>query len=143
MNYDLRVFLRRISRNFSMKRKNYTRDLHKRIKQARIKSGITQMEICRKLKISRSALARIEAGFRSPTIHQLEQISEITGINFEHLVLGHEPLQQALDQIDHIQAIHNVLSQHATNALNTQIKEMRDSYIDRYGFPDQDYPVKK
>lgn len=122
---------------------HYSSELHLRIKQAREGASLSQFDLCRILKVSRPVLSRIESGQKSPTIEQVEIIARATGINFEHLVLGTQPLQAALDQIDEMKKSYNFHAARIDKTLNAQLDDMRDSYIDRYGHPDQDYPPKQ
>lgn len=125
-----------------MKEKEYLEEVADRIRAARLVAGLSQAVMSRTLGLSRTVLSRIENGLQSPTLAQVEAISEITNVNYEHLVLGSRPLQQALDQIDDIQRMYNIQAEQIDRLLNEQLRDMRASYIDRYGFPEQDYPIK-
>lgn len=118
-------------------------EVHKRIKEAREHAGLTQAELSKAINVSRSILSRIERGKRSPTIEQVDLICDATGVNFEHITRGHEPLQFGLDQIDDVRIEYNRLAAEVDNVINSRLREIRESYIAFYGFPNQHYPEKQ
>lgn len=51
---------------------------------ARIKMGITQKELAKKLKTKQSGIARLESGRNYPSFKTLEKIAEILGVNIKN-----------------------------------------------------------
>lgn len=51
---------------------------------ARIKMGITQKELAKKLKTKQSGIARLESGKNYPSFKTLEKIAEILGIRLKN-----------------------------------------------------------
>lgn len=60
----------------------------KRLKQARIDSGLTQEMLAEKLNVSVAFLSRIETGSSHINLHRLEQICRITGISEGFILNG-------------------------------------------------------
>jgi ribosome-binding protein aMBF1 (putative translation factor) len=46
---------------------------------ARVRVGLSQRELARRMKTSQSVIARLERGFRSPNVKTLRRMAEVTG----------------------------------------------------------------
>ena len=66
------------------------KDLGKRIKQARIRAGITQEYVAEAVGVSRTAVTRWEQGEIEPTLGHLAALAGLLGVTADHL-LGLEP----------------------------------------------------
>ena len=62
--------------------------MHKRIKSARERTGLTQKELAEKLGISQSTMQRYETGKEKITVDALVKLSEITKEDINWIVYG-------------------------------------------------------
>ena len=69
------------------------KDLGKRIKQARIRAGITQENVAEIVGVSRTAVTRWEQGEIEPRLDHLAALAGLFGVTADHL-LGLEPGQR-------------------------------------------------
>lgn len=60
------------------------------LKQLRLKNGLTQAQLAKELKVSRSAIARWESEAGVPDIGNLIAIKERFGLSLDELVFGHQ-----------------------------------------------------
>lgn len=60
----------------------------KRLKQARINSGLTQEMLAEQLNVSVAFLSRLETGSSHVNLHRLEQICRITGVSEGYILNG-------------------------------------------------------
>lgn len=58
------------------------------VRQARVLRGLTQVEMAKRLGVSRDVYRRIEGNPASATIAQGQAISRITDIPFDHIFFG-------------------------------------------------------
>jgi len=65
------------------------------LKEARIRAGLTQSELGRRLRISQGAVAKLERPGANPTVATLEDALRETG---QRLVLTTEPVRPGIDQ---------------------------------------------
>ena len=61
-----------------------------RIREARNTLGLSQEAFAEALGIGRVHLAKIEVGMRNPSIDLLIDISDLTGLTLDYLVLGRQ-----------------------------------------------------
>ena len=66
-------------------------EIAERIIDARIKKGMTQAELAKKLKTKQSGIARLESGRNYPSLKSLEKIAQILDIRFRN------PLSQDIE----------------------------------------------
>ena len=64
--------------------KNNTQTLGKKMKRVRHMMNLTQLELAKRLYISRSCLANYETNRRSPSIQMLKQFAEELDINMDY-----------------------------------------------------------
>lgn len=64
----------------------YKEIFHIRIKEARIKTGFTQVEVEKETGISQAILSRIETGDREPNIENLGTLAEFYQVNTDWLL---------------------------------------------------------
>lgn len=57
---------------------------------ARVNSGLTQAELGEKLKVSKSTVINWEKGDSEPTMTQLRNISELSGIPMDYIFVPEE-----------------------------------------------------
>ncbi len=57
-----------------------------RLKELRIKSGITQNELAKKLNVTGQTLLNWENGIYEPKIHQLIQLADFFGVTVDYLI---------------------------------------------------------
>jgi transcriptional regulator with XRE-family HTH domain len=62
------------------------RQLSKRLRAARVRLGLTQAEVARKLALRRPAISEIEAGRRSMSSEELQRLSRLYGIAVSQLL---------------------------------------------------------
>ena len=67
-------------------------EIAERIIDARIKKGMTQAELAKKLKTKQSGVARLESGRNYPSLKSLEKIAQILDIKLKDLVFLEEEL---------------------------------------------------
>ena len=65
-----------------------------KLKEIRVKKGLTQKQIANKIGIGVTTYSGYETGYSNPDIDKLMQISDILGVTIDFLV-GHESLEQA------------------------------------------------
>jgi transcriptional regulator with XRE-family HTH domain len=53
--------------------------LRKEIVSARVRAGLTQQELARRMGTTQSTIARLEVGGRSPSIKTLQRLARVTG----------------------------------------------------------------
>lgn len=57
-----------------------------RLKELRVKSGITQNELAKKLNVTGQTLLNWENGIYEPKIHQLIQLADFFGVTVDYLI---------------------------------------------------------
>lgn len=57
-----------------------------RIKKARKKSGLTQLQLAKKVGINREYLSRIENNHSAPSLDLLKRIANVLGISIKDLI---------------------------------------------------------
>lgn len=57
-----------------------------RLKELRIKTGITQNELAKKLNVTGQTLLNWENGIYEPKIHQLIQLADFFGVTVDYLI---------------------------------------------------------
>ena len=63
------------------------RDLGRRIKHRRVESGLTQLALASKAKVSRVYISKLEAGERqAPSLAVLERLAKVLGVRLADLV---------------------------------------------------------
>ena len=60
------------------------------IRNLRIKMGMTQLELSRKLNIGKSAIGMYEQGHRTPPIEILIRLSDVFQVSLDYLITGKE-----------------------------------------------------
>lgn len=63
-------------------------EIGKKIKILRKTRGLTQQQLAERLNVKRSTISNYEIGRRSPHIKELEEISEVLGVNLEYFGFG-------------------------------------------------------
>lgn len=58
-------------------------DLHLTMIEARLRAGLTQGQLARQMRTSRSTISRIESGRDLPLVSTLERLAEVTGHRLE------------------------------------------------------------
>lgn len=70
--------------------------LYRNIKQARLRTGKTQLEVAKDIGISNGALSNYETGYREPDLDTLCQLAKYYGVSVDELLgmdgLVHEPV---------------------------------------------------
>ena len=61
-------------------------ELVRRIRKARLQSGLTQVEVAEELRLPQSVISRLEAGQRKVSAIELRDLSELFGVPMERLV---------------------------------------------------------
>lgn len=80
-----------------------------RLKEGRIKSGLTQEQLSEKLGIAKSTLSGYESGNREPTVATIAKALEVLGIDANFLYqdemneLGGNPMQLQYNEMQHIE----------------------------------------
>ncbi len=64
----------------------YTESLHLKLKQSRIKTGFTQMEVAKETKIPQPSIARFETGERAPSVEQIAILADFYGVSVDWLL---------------------------------------------------------
>ncbi|MGH8910679.1 MAG: helix-turn-helix transcriptional regulator [Egibacteraceae bacterium] len=65
-------------------------ELGDRVRQLRLRAGLSQAELARRIGTTQPAIARLEAGGTSPSIHTLDRVARALGARLEILFV--EPL---------------------------------------------------
>ncbi len=73
-------------------------EYRKALIEARIAAGLTQKELAQRMGTTQSAIARLEAGERTPTLDTLQRLAKALGISFT--ITAGEPLVIHRDQDD-------------------------------------------
>ena len=94
------------------------KDLGKRIKQARIRAGITQEYVAEIVGVSRTAVTRWEQGEIEQRLDHLAALAGLFGVTADHL-LGLEPGPASREP---------PLTEGALNALWAFVREIRKTY---------------
>ncbi len=81
----------------------------KRISKLREQMGYNQEEYSQAINISRSSLAKIETGIRTPSIEVLMEISEFSGVSTDYLLKGN--LLQSCDRKAGLDAVISFLAE--------------------------------
>lgn len=91
-----------------------------RIRQLRLKSGLTQEQTAEKLNIDRSFYGRVESGRSGCSVDLLVQLSELFEVSLDYLILGRysvatfkgneksllkEDIDKAINQLEQIKKI--------------------------------------
>lgn len=63
-------------------------EIGKKIRILRRTRGLTQEQLAEKLRVKRATISNYEIGRRSPHIKELEEISEVLGVNLEYFGFG-------------------------------------------------------
>ena len=71
----------------------------KSIKSLRLEKSISQLDMSKKLDISRASYIAIEQGKRDLTVPELEKISNVLGVSFEELESGESPNYEKYKQM--------------------------------------------
>lgn len=71
----------------------------KSIKALRVEKGVSQLDMAKRLDISRASYIAIEHGKRELTVSELEKISNILGVSFEELESGESPNYEKYKQM--------------------------------------------
>lgn len=69
---------------------NIMLEFAKAFKKLRLEDNLTQVELAKKLKISKSAVSMYENGAREPDFETLELIADFFNVDMNYL-LGHQP----------------------------------------------------
>jgi len=65
---------------------NSAKILGKNIKKIRLAKGMTQGDICRKLKIDRAYMSNIESGNKNPTLSTITNLATALGVSVDELL---------------------------------------------------------
>lgn len=57
-----------------------------RLREARIRRGLTQAEVAEKLGVTRSVIARYESGINDPPSENISKLAEILGVSADYLL---------------------------------------------------------
>ena len=63
-----------------------SKKLGQNIKKIRMRKGMSQGDICRKLDMDRSYMSAIESGKKNITIQQLERLAQALGVSVDKLL---------------------------------------------------------
>lgn len=63
-------------------------EIGKKIRILRKTRGLTQQQLADRLNVKRATISNYEIGRRSPHIKELEEISEVLGVNLEYFGFG-------------------------------------------------------
>jgi len=66
--------------------KNLAKKLGDNIKKIRLVKGMTQSDLCRKLKIDRAYMSNIESGNKNPTLLTITKIATTLGVSADELL---------------------------------------------------------
>ena len=92
----------------------YWMELGARIKQARLRAGMTQQQIADLLDKTKAAVSNFENGQNKPSLETIIAFATETGVSLDWLVLGREP-EGAYDK--RIRALPEALREYVVNAL--------------------------
>ncbi|MCY8209595.1 MULTISPECIES: helix-turn-helix domain-containing protein [Bacillus subtilis group] len=87
--------------------------LGKRLKEARKKRGLSQIEVAQKLNISNQVISNYERDFRDPDTKTLKQLSDLYNVSTDYLV-GKAPIEN------------NNKASKLTQTFNEVIEELKD-----------------
>ncbi|MFS3933166.1 helix-turn-helix domain-containing protein [Bacillus subtilis] len=87
--------------------------LGKRLKEARKKRGLSQIEVAQKLNISNQVISNYERDFRDPDTKTLKQLSDLYNVSTDYLV-GKTPIEN------------NNKASKLTQTFNEVIEELKD-----------------
>lgn len=99
-----------------------------RLKEGRVKAGLTQEQLAEKLGIAKSTLSGYESGNREPTVATIAKALEILNIDANFLyqdetnALGGSPMQLQYDEMRHIEKYRR---------LPDRDRELVDQHMDR------------
>ena len=62
---------------------NREKEIHYMMTEARLRAGLTQVDIARLMRTTQSTIARLETGGRYPNLTTLEKWAEVTGHRLE------------------------------------------------------------
>ena len=63
-----------------------SKKLGQNLKRIRTEKGLSQGDICRKLKMDRGYISRVESGFKNPTISNIDKIAVALGVTPDKLL---------------------------------------------------------
>lgn len=85
-----------------------------RLKTLRLRDGLTQNEIAKKLNISQQSYARWENGKVTPSLDKLTQIATTFGVTTDYLT-GNSAKEQSNDNLDNIELLFRMNSDGLTD----------------------------
>lgn len=65
---------------------NSAKKLGNNIKRIRLKKGMSQGDICRKLGVDRSYISNVESGNKNPTLSTIEKIAKALAVKVKDLL---------------------------------------------------------
>jgi transcriptional regulator with XRE-family HTH domain len=65
---------------------NSAKKLGQNIKKIRLAKGLTQGDLCRRLKVDRSYMSHLESGKKNPTLLTIERVAKALNVTVEKLV---------------------------------------------------------
>lgn len=87
-------------------------EFSERLKKLRKDTGLTQVDVARKLGISQQAYASWERGVKKPTQDNLVKISQVLNVSVDYLVGN---LQEKSDDLDNIELLFRMNSKDLTD----------------------------
>lgn len=114
-------------------------ETHQRMREAREASGITRAEMAEILNRTERTVARIENNEVPLTLDLVKLYANVTKANFEHLVLGKDPLFNALVEIRKVREEMVQYIQNTLLILDDRLLQLERIYIERYGSEREDY----
>lgn len=121
---------------------NQNLETAKRLKTARQAARISRRAFGKKIERTERTVARIEAGEVSITIEMVDLYSSIANVSREHLLLGKEPLTQALEEIRAVRKEMNDFIIGANTTLTARLTTLERAFIAEWGAPYENYTPK-
>lgn len=92
--------------------RGFKMEFSERLKKLRKDTGLTQVDVARKLGISQQAYASWERGVKKPTQDNLVKISQVLNVSVDYLVGN---LQEKSDDLDNIELLFRMNSKDLTD----------------------------
>ena len=65
---------------------NLSKQFGKKVREIRVKKGLSQGDVSRRLNLHRSYISGIERGVRNPSLKVIQKIAKALGVGIGHLI---------------------------------------------------------
>jgi transcriptional regulator with XRE-family HTH domain len=96
-------------------------ELGRKLSSLRIRAGLTQTDIARKVAVSRQHISNIERGVASPTVRVLQAYLQVCGINLAEFFYGPLPINQTRRHREYHGKLQTLLENDKTSSVVTKV----------------------